>query len=106
MKTRLAEFAVQLRHTNALWLGECADKIDTVVRDLDRDDALDVADQLRRIADTLSAYADGSDGILAIFKKARQRPAGWDTATQRVALVRGMAVAMRAMAERVARRAA
>lgn len=104
MKAQLSEFATRLRKTNAVWLGECADHIGAIIHDLDRDDALDVADQLRRVADTLSAYAEGAQNTMGICCSCLDSE--WSQATQRVALVRGMAVALRGMAQRVARRAA
>lgn len=103
MKLRLAEHQTQLRATGALWLRECADAIGCVMRGIDRDDAFDVSEQMTRIADTLSAYAEGASNAMGICCSCLD--AEWSQASQRVALARGIAVSLRGMSQRMGRAA-
>jgi hypothetical protein len=101
---KLAEFSMRLCSMNAMWTSECADNIGQIIRDMSRDETLDVADQMRRTADTLSAFAEGMQIAMGICSSCL--PDDWSFAMQRSSQVRAIAVQLRAMAERMARRAA
>jgi hypothetical protein len=103
MKARLAEYAVTLRRLDPLQLGDVSNLIGKIIVDLSRDEGIDVADQLRNVADRLTMFANGLGHAICTISVCDGRDL--DVLVNHAQVARDMAKALQDMASKQARAA-